>query len=123
MLTHAHTVLPASDLSRARAFYHDKLGLDPAEEHEGMLTYRMGDSAFDVYETPNAGTAQNTQMCWETEDLAADMREMREHGIVFEDYSAPGMQTENGVATMDDGTMTAWFRDSEGNFLCLTQTA
>ena len=33
MLTHAHTVLPARDLSRARAFYHDKLGLDPAEEH------------------------------------------------------------------------------------------
>lgn len=123
MLTHAHTVLPASDLSRARTYYHDKLGLDPAEEHDGMLTYRMGDSAFDVYETPNAGTAQNTQMCWETEDLAADMREMREHGVVFEEYDAPGMRTENGVATMDDGTMTAWFRDSEGNFLCLTQFA
>lgn len=123
MLTHVHAVLPASDLSRARSFYHDKLGLDPAEEHEGMLMYRSGDSSFDVYETPNAGTAQNTQMCWVTEDLAADMRAMREHGVIFEDYDAPGMQTSNGVATMDDGTMTAWFRDSEGNFLCLTQFA
>src|SRR5690606_27396531 len=29
------TRLPARDLDRARAWYHDKLGLDPSEEREG----------------------------------------------------------------------------------------
>ena len=29
--------LPAQDLERARAFYAEKLGLEPAEEREGGL--------------------------------------------------------------------------------------
>ncbi|WP_294180370.1 VOC family protein [uncultured Schumannella sp.] len=123
MLKQIHTVLPAKDLTRARTFYHDKLGLDPAEEHEGMLSYSAGGSSFDIYETENAGSAKNTQMCWVTDDLATDVRELRDHGVVFEEYDVPGMMTKDGIATMDDGSMTAWFRDSEGNFICLTQYA
>jgi len=123
MLKHIHPVLPAADLQRARTFYHDKLEMDPVQEYEGMLTYRSSDdSVFDVYETPNAGSAKNTQMCWETDDLAGDMAHLRERGVVFEDYDVPGLKTENGVATLE-GSMTAWFRDSEGNFLCITQMA
>src|SRR5215208_6610827 len=33
------TRLPAQDLERARAFYSEKLGLQPAEEREGGLRY------------------------------------------------------------------------------------
>ena len=38
-LSNAHTVtkLPAQDLARARAFYRDKLGLEPVEERTGGL--------------------------------------------------------------------------------------
>ena len=32
--------LPAQDLDRARAFYADKLGLEPVEERPGGLRYR-----------------------------------------------------------------------------------
>jgi hypothetical protein len=39
---------------------------------------------------------------------------------VFEDFDIPGMKTVNGVATNEEGR-TAWFRDSEGNFICITQ--
>ncbi len=121
MLKQSHAVLPAADLQRARTFYHDKLEMDPSDEHEGILSYRLGDSsAFDIYETSNAGTAQNTQMCWETDNLADDMARMRERGVVFEEYDTPEFRTENGVATMD-GLKTAWFRDSEGNFICINQ--
>ena len=58
-----YTVLPAADLDRARAFYRDKLGLEPTLEKPGMLAY-SGPSGyiFQLYETSNAGTAQNTQM-------------------------------------------------------------
>ena len=40
-LNSAHTVakLPAQDLERARAFYRDKLGLEPVEERAGGLRY------------------------------------------------------------------------------------
>lgn len=115
------SMLPASDLKRARRFYKDMLGLDPAEETEADLTYRTpGGARFGIYETDNAGTAKNTAMCWETPDIDAEMADLRGRGVVFEDYDFPGLKTENGVATMD-GEKAAWFTDSEGNILCLSQ--
>ena len=114
-------VLPAKDLQRARKFYSDKLGLEPNEETEGGLTYRSrGGSAFFIYETDNAGTAQNTALCWMATDLNAEMEELRQRGVVFEEYDFPGLKTENGVATMD-GELSAWFVDSEGNICCISQ--
>ena len=121
MLTQSHTVLPAADLKRLRGFYHDKLGMDPSEEHEGMLMYRDGQAGFDAYETENAGSAKNTQMGWMTDDLDAEMARLRAVGVVFEEFDIPGMATTNGVVE-NDGMRSAWFRDSEGNILCLTQT-
>ena len=121
MLKELHTVLPAADLKRARAFYHDKLELDPDQTDEGSLWYHVTpQSSFEIYETSNAGTAQNTQMGWMSDDLVAEMKTLRDRGVVFEEYDVPGMKTVDGIATMD-GMMAAWFRDSEGNFICLTQ--
>jgi catechol 2,3-dioxygenase-like lactoylglutathione lyase family enzyme len=122
MLTEMHAVLPAADLGRARKFYHDMLGLDPVEEHEEgrLLTDRVNGSAFDIYETENAGSAKNTQLCFNTDSLSQEMRMLRERGVMFEEFEIPGMKTENGVVEDEEG-MTAWFRDSEGNFLCLTE--
>jgi catechol 2,3-dioxygenase-like lactoylglutathione lyase family enzyme len=124
MLKQMHAVLPAADLARARKYYHDVLGMDPAEEHEQgtLLTYYVDGSAFDVYQTENAGTAKNTQLCFGTDDLDAEMRMMRERGVMFEEFEIPDvMKTENGIVTDDEGSRTAWFRDSESNFLCITQ--
>ncbi|TFC92973.1 VOC family protein [Cryobacterium sinapicolor] len=122
MLKELHTVLPAANLKRARSFYHDALGLDPDEIHEGTLVYHVGSgSVFEIYETSNAGTAQNTQMGWITDDLDTEMSTLRERGVVFEEFDIPGMKTVNGVVTADD-MKSAWFRDTEGNFICISQT-
>ena len=121
MLKELHTVLPAADLKRAQSFYHDALGLDPDEIHAGTLVYHVGSgSVFEIYETSNAGTAKNTQMGWVTDDLEAEMGRLRERGVVFEDFDVPGMKTVNGVAA-DEEMKSAWFRDTEGNFICLSQ--
>lgn len=117
-----YTVLPVSDLDRARAFYRDKLGLEPTMVKPGMLAY-SGPSGyiFQLYETDAVGTAQNTQMGWSTGDLVATMAEMRENGVVFEEYDFPGLKTEDGVAFV--GTeRSAWFKDSEGNTICVSET-
>ncbi|WP_431279220.1 VOC family protein [Leifsonia poae] len=121
MLKEAHAVLPASDLKRAQDFYHDALEFDPDAAADGNLIYRLdGGTSFEIYETGNAGSAQNTQMCFLTDDLVADMTRLRGRGVAFEDYDFPGLKTENGIATVGD-TRAAWFRDSEGNFICLTE--
>jgi catechol 2,3-dioxygenase-like lactoylglutathione lyase family enzyme len=116
-----NAVLPAKDLARARTFYSEKLGLEPAEENAGGLMYRMQDgSSFLLYETDNAGSAKNTSMCWTAKDFDSEMAELRARGITFEDYDFPGLKTENGVATMEN-EKSAWFLDSEGNILCLAE--
>ncbi len=120
MLTDAHATLPAADLQRLRGFYEERLGLTPSQEMPGALIYGTGPSAFQVYETPNAGSATNTALTWLVDDLDAEMRRLRDAGVTFEDYDQPGLTTEDGVAEAD-GAKAAWFKDSEGNILCLTQ--
>lgn len=115
-------VLPAKDINRARDFYRDKLGIEPGgsmEEDSLMYTCGKGTS-FLVYQTDNAGSAKNTQMGWEVDDLDREMEELRGRGVTFEDYDFPGLKTENGVASSDWGK-AAWFLDSEGNILNITQ--
>ena len=63
--------IPASDLSRARAFYADKLGLIPTQEFDGvMLVYRTdGGTAFSIYATEFAGQAGHTIAQWHVDDI------------------------------------------------------
>ena len=115
-------VLPAKDIARAKDFYRDVLGLEPAEtmDEENVL-YRCGNgTAFLLYETDNAGTAKNTQMGWATDDVEAEAEELRGRGVVFEEYDFPGLKTENGIATTTAGK-AAWFLDTEGNILNIYQ--
>ena len=112
-------VLPAKDVSRAKDFYRDKLGLEPVEPADDNVMYECGNGTrFLVYQTENAGSAKNTQMGWVTDDVERDVQELRGRGVVFEEYDFPGLKTENGVATSDAGK-AAWFLDSEGNILSL----
>jgi catechol-2,3-dioxygenase len=115
-------VLPAKDIARAKDFYRDVLGLEPAEtmDEENVL-YRCGNgTAFLLYQTDNAGTAKNTQMGWATDDVEAEAEELRGRGVVFEEYDFPGLKTENGIATTTAGK-AAWFLDTEGNILNIYQ--
>ena len=115
-------VLPAKDIARARNFYRDVLGLDPAETvDDDNLVYRCGNgTSFLLYRTDNAGTAKNTQLSWETDNLEREVEELRGRGVVFEEYDFPGLKTENGIATSTAGR-AAWFTDTEGNILSLFQ--
>ena len=115
-------VLPAKDINRAKEFYRDKLGIEPSEIlEEGGAMYSCGQGTrFLLYQTENAGTAKNTQMGWETDDLEREMEELRGRGVVFEEYDFPGLKTENGVATTNWGK-AAWFLDSEGNIINVAQ--
>ena len=114
-------VLPAKDINRARDFYRDKLGLEPAQVlDEENLIYRCGNgTSFLLYRTDNAGTAKNTQMGWGSADLERDVEELRSRGVVFEEYDFPGLKTENGIAKLGEYS-GAWFKDSEGNILAIS---
>jgi catechol 2,3-dioxygenase-like lactoylglutathione lyase family enzyme len=121
MLKELHAVLPAADIQRARSFYHDTLGLEPDEEHPGSLMYHPAKgSAFEIYETDDAGTGGTSQMGWLTDNLDLEMEQLQARGVVFEERDVSGVKTAGGVARMPDAK-AAWFRDTEGNLLCITQ--
>jgi catechol 2,3-dioxygenase-like lactoylglutathione lyase family enzyme len=130
MLTNAEvaTRLPALDLNRARAFYADKLGLEPVEERPGGLLYRLGETRFALFQSAGAPSGRHTQMAFEVDDLDAVVGELRRRGVVFEEVDVPGLRTVDGIAEVEGnypsvgtGERAAWFRDSEGNMLGIGQ--
>jgi predicted enzyme related to lactoylglutathione lyase len=113
--------IPAADVGRARKFYEGKLGLKPLEEYAGGVVYECGrgSRAF-MYPTPNAGSSQASTLFWAVDDVAAEVAELKARGVVFEEYAMPGLKTVNGIAT-GGGAKTAWFKDTEGNILAISQ--
>jgi catechol 2,3-dioxygenase-like lactoylglutathione lyase family enzyme len=123
------TRLPAQDLERARRFYAEKLGLEPAEERPGGLLYRGRSGEFALFESVGPPSGEHTQMGCEVDDIETAVRELRERGVVFEEYDLPGLTTVDGIAEFPGnypskggiGERGAWFRDSEGNMLGIGQ--
>jgi catechol 2,3-dioxygenase-like lactoylglutathione lyase family enzyme len=115
------TALPVEDLARAKAYYRDKLGLEPTREVEGALFYEgNGNSGFLLFPTSGRPSGQHTQMAWFVTDIAATVAELKRRGVHFEEYDFPGLKTIDGVADLGY-EKSAWFRDSEGNLLALGQ--
>jgi len=123
MLTDARitAIVPTTDLARARRFFGETLGLQeagfptPGEE----VIFRCGrGSLLEVYERPTAGDADHTLASWEVPDVRAAVDDLRSRGVRFEEYDLPEFKTEDGVATAGD-FQSAWFRDPDGNILCV----
>ena len=121
--------LPAQDLERARAFYAERLGLEPADARPGGLLYRIGSAEFALFQSAGRASGEHTQMGFEVEDIDAAVTELRSRGVEFETVDVPGLETRDGIADIDgnypskgaSGERGAWFRDSEGNLLGIGQ--
>jgi catechol 2,3-dioxygenase-like lactoylglutathione lyase family enzyme len=121
--------LPAQDLERARAFYSEKLGLEPVEERPGGLRYQCGKGWFALFQAAGAAAGEHTQMALEVEDLEATVAELRARGVELEEYDVPGLRTVDGIAEVagnypskgGTGERAAWVRDSEGNLIGIGQ--
>ena len=117
------TMIPASDIERAKTWYADKLGFKPTYEDPGGVQYECADATgFWVYPSQFAGTNQATVMGWLTDDLTAEMQELRANGVVFEEYDLPEIKTVDGVAELGPEDRGCWFKDSEGNILSLFES-
>jgi len=119
MLTDATimAVIPVGDLGRARTFYEKMLGLVPQEIHEGEreVVYLLNNTRLLVYQT-EAARGEATKVAFVVADLAREMNDLRNHGVVFEDFELPGLKTVDGVAEGPQGK-AAWFKDLDGNYL------
>ena len=114
---------PASDLERAKAWYSEKLGLDPVKELEyGDIEYETGGVRFLLYQTELAGTNEATAASFVVDDFDEVIASMRTTGVVFEhvDFGEFGATVDGVIESPDGSNKSAWFKDSEGNILSLT---
>jgi catechol 2,3-dioxygenase-like lactoylglutathione lyase family enzyme len=117
----AHATVAVSDLDRSRKFYEDTLGFKVYEERSDGISYQDSSGhTFLVYPSEYAGSAKSTYMAFEVDDIEAAVKELRDRGVVFEEYDMPGLKTVDGVAEIQ-GIKGGWFKDPDGNILGVAQ--
>lgn len=113
------TMLPVIDMARARAFYEACLGLQPGGfKPDGKFVYAVGGSTLALFPKPAGTKADHTAISFQVADIEASIAGLKKAGVVFEDYDFPDLKTVNHVCVLG-AEKAAWFKDTEGNYLCL----
>ncbi len=116
--------LPVSDLDRAVTFYEETLGLSKKQvmEEGRVAVLEAGNGTeIELYERPPVHT-EHTHATFEVAHIEEVRDALCNKGVVFEEYDLPQIKTENGIATFGR-EKAAWFKDSEGNILCIHESA
>ena len=114
-------MIAVADLDRARAFYEKTLGLETVDEMgEEVVVMKSGGTKIDVYRSEFAGTNKATALTFNVDDIAAEVAELKDKGVMFEHYDMDGL-TRDGDIYKTEGMKTAWFKDPDGNILSLIE--
>jgi catechol 2,3-dioxygenase-like lactoylglutathione lyase family enzyme len=106
------------DLATAKKFYEGTLGLKLLSENEEEMMFQSGGCHLSVYRSQFAGTNKATNLTWECDDVEGMVAELADKGIAFEHYDMPGVTRQGDVHVMGD-LHAAWFKDTDGNILCI----
>lgn len=110
-------ILAVKDIGVAREFYEGVVGLEPAEDGEGGVSYQSGKSSIFVYESEYAGTNQANALAWSVgAEFDALVNDLRVKGVTFEHYDLPGLALEGDVHIAEN-FKAVWFKDPDGNIL------
>jgi catechol 2,3-dioxygenase-like lactoylglutathione lyase family enzyme len=114
--------LPVEDLDRAKKFYVERLGLDfTGTNPEGSAMFSLGAGAqLMLLHRPGGQRSESTAMTWAVEDVGREVKDLEAAGVEFEDYDGPQLKTVDHNAEFE-GQRAAWFRDPDGNVLCVHQ--
>jgi catechol 2,3-dioxygenase-like lactoylglutathione lyase family enzyme len=117
-------MMPVTDVDRSRTFYSESLGLDyTGTNDEGSAVYALdGGSTLVLLPRPDSTPSESTAMSFEVDDIHAEIAELEGRGVVFEDYDRPDLRTVEHVCVLG-AEKAAWFKDPDGNVLCLHQDA
>jgi predicted enzyme related to lactoylglutathione lyase len=120
----AYSGFSVDDISKAKAFYGDVLGMNVTQPM-GMLGIAIGGgkSVF-VYPKDNHVPATYTVLNIPTDDINSAVADLKQKGVRFERYE--GMTGEDDIArglASGMGPDIAWFKDPAGNIVSVLQDA
>ncbi len=111
----------AGDRSRALGFYCDTLGLALHSTDDFGDFIHFGGGLLRLTVMPDYKAGPHPALGWNVEDIEAAVTALADKGVVFAIYDGMG-QDARGIWTAPDGrTKIAFFADSEGNVLTLSQ--
>lgn len=112
--------LAVKDLPAARRFYENTLGFKAVgNEGDELIVYKSGNTAFNVYQSEEAGTNKATAVRWSVgERIGEVVDKLRDRGVAFEHYDMPDMERKGDIHRSGD-MKVAWFKDPDGNILNL----
>ena len=115
------TNIRCQDIKKQQQFYGEVLGLKTVERlPNGEVELEAGKGTR-VHLYPGERTkAEHTLASFQVRDIESEIKSLEARGVTFEDYDRPDFKTVNHIATSPVGKC-AWFRDPEGNYLCITQ--
>jgi predicted enzyme related to lactoylglutathione lyase len=122
--THAFSGFSVDNLSKAKAFYGDLLGLEVTGEMGNMiLRLHLADGhSVVIYEKPNHQPATFTILNFEVPNIEKAVNDLKSKGVKFESYDFPGLKTDEDNISRGNGPTVAWFTDPAGNILSVIQT-
>lgn len=119
--SHAFSGFSVDDVTTARAFYGETLGLEVAEEN-GMLTLDLASGGrVLVYPKPDHAPATFTVLNFPVPDIEAAVDWLSERGVRFERYEGTDLETDPRGIFRGGGPLIAWFTDPAGNVLSVLQ--
>ncbi len=115
-----------NDLSKAKEFYGQVLGLEVAEEQWGLVLKISGGNSIFIYQKDDHVPATFTILNFPVVDIDASIEKLTSKGITFDqqDLGNGARTDEKGVLRgrlVGLGPDIAWFKDPAGNILSILQ--
>ena len=99
------------DLERSIAFYHEKLGL-PLVSRDYVARLDVDGVLFELVPAPkqeNLSGTGNARLCFQVQEIKQAVAQLKDNGVQTSDIKA------------EPGGLLAFFKDPDGNELCLWQ--
>jgi catechol 2,3-dioxygenase-like lactoylglutathione lyase family enzyme len=112
--------VPVSDMARARRFYEGTLGLDVRQADDFGCLLAANGTTLRLTRVDDFARPAFTVLGWQVASLEASMAALTAAGMTMHRYAGMG-QDDAGIWDAPSGDRVAWFSDSEGNTLSVTQ--
>ena len=118
----AFSSFSVDNVSKAKEFYGNTLGLEISGGPEGPLMLHLAGGANALmYPKPTHQPATFTVLNFPVENVDKAVDELTQRGVRFEVYDDPNLKTDQRGVFRGRGPVIAWFKDPAGNILSILE--
>ena len=112
--------IPTINPEKAKRFYMDILGLTLLSEDNYALEFNANGTLLRITTVEKLNPHPFTVLGWNVDNIVFLIESLVNKGVVFERYNF-FEQDKLGIWSSPSGAKVAWFKDTDGNLLSLTE--